>query len=247
MPASLGHSMKEATSELGKFVRSRRLALNLTQNDLATKMGISTSIVTEIERGNYKTLQSKRVAQLVDVLNCTNEEITNLFIKSRAKEWKGAGKLLNDLCASKNRSLDEVLKNIGWNVKRVSSFKSRGGQAISSKIAKKIAEKLNCPISEFAPILNVGKVSPNTNMGKIIREYRIKKGLSAWGVARILQITRQAMNGIESGKYPGSLKIRLKLMEILEIPIDVCPEMAKETVRRQYKKRKNNPRIFSQE
>ncbi|MGU3496122.1 helix-turn-helix domain-containing protein [Xanthobacteraceae bacterium A53D] len=67
LTGSTGTIMKPANSSIGSRIRNRRLALNLTQQALAAKVGVSVQAISQWE-SNKTTPEAARLARLVEVL-----------------------------------------------------------------------------------------------------------------------------------------------------------------------------------
>lgn len=55
-------------TQLGKIIGARRHALRLSQQDLAAKLGISQSYLSEIER-HVRTLSAQRLLDIANILD----------------------------------------------------------------------------------------------------------------------------------------------------------------------------------
>lgn len=53
-----------------------------------------------------------------------------------------------------------------------------------------------------------------------IRKLRTERGITQVQMAKDLQVTRQTINAIETGKYNPSLKLALKLIKYFDVPIE---------------------------
>ncbi|MCR4641135.1 MAG: helix-turn-helix domain-containing protein [Lachnospiraceae bacterium] len=58
--------------EMGERIRSKRLELSLTQEQLSEKIGVSNKHLSEVERGNDR-LSYDRLLLLCDVLDCSTD------------------------------------------------------------------------------------------------------------------------------------------------------------------------------
>ncbi len=68
--------MKDELNELGRFVRQARVALGLTQRDLAERLGVSAGHYAKIEAGYDEALPSPRMTlRLSRVLGVDYEEL----------------------------------------------------------------------------------------------------------------------------------------------------------------------------
>lgn len=60
--------------EIGERIRSKRLALHLTQAQLSEKIGISDNHMSEIERGNDR-LSYDKLLRLCEIFDCSTDYI----------------------------------------------------------------------------------------------------------------------------------------------------------------------------
>ena len=56
------------TEDIGKFIKERRMSLNMTQQELAEKAELSRSYLVETEKGTYN-ISSETLIKLAIVLN----------------------------------------------------------------------------------------------------------------------------------------------------------------------------------
>lgn len=75
----------------GSNVRARRKRINLTQAELAAKVGLSTSFVTEIETGRKQA----SFASIAKIADCLNVPVWVLFYKEDLKYSENAVKDIN--------------------------------------------------------------------------------------------------------------------------------------------------------
>ena len=59
--------------EFKDLIRSRRLELNMTMEEVATKIGVSTPTIQRYESGNIKNVRRDKIALLANALNCSPE------------------------------------------------------------------------------------------------------------------------------------------------------------------------------
>lgn len=63
-----------------------------------------------------------------------------------------------------------------------------------------------------------------------IREIRLEKGISQVKMAADLQITRQTIHAIESGKYNPSLELALKIIGYFNLPLEAVFKLEEDTL-----------------
>ena len=91
--------MQEKNMRYGKFLRSKRISdsRELTIKDIAVELGISASLVCDVEQGRRKPFDEAKTQKLIKFLNFTEEDIA----------------LMYDLAARENsripRDLDDIM------------------------------------------------------------------------------------------------------------------------------------------
>ena len=66
--------ISELYLEIGERIRSKRLSLHLTQEQLSEKIGISDKHMSEVERGNDR-LSYDKLLKLCDIFDCSTDYI----------------------------------------------------------------------------------------------------------------------------------------------------------------------------
>lgn len=59
-----------------------------------------------------------------------------------------------------------------------------------------------------------------TRVTNLIREYRLRAGLTQEDLAKAVGVSRQTVNSIEAGRYIPSLPLALKLAQYFSCPTD---------------------------
>ncbi|PRC94336.1 helix-turn-helix domain-containing protein [Solimicrobium silvestre] len=77
---------------IGKAISKRRLACNLTQEDVAERLNIGTEAVSRMERGTVMPT----VSRLVELADIFNSQVGDLLIES-SNRAKDQGKLITNL------------------------------------------------------------------------------------------------------------------------------------------------------
>jgi transcriptional regulator with XRE-family HTH domain len=68
-----------------RLIRHRRQELNLTQAEVANKLGVTADCVTLVELG-YRRLDLDRIPVLADALNLNRRQLCREALKSRAPQ-----------------------------------------------------------------------------------------------------------------------------------------------------------------
>lgn len=75
--------------DFGKFVKEKRIAIQISLRSLARELGISPSYLSDIENGNRKALSSEKLELLVNALRLNEEDAQTMYDL--------AGQALNEL------------------------------------------------------------------------------------------------------------------------------------------------------
>lgn len=85
-------------TEIGKKLKSRRKALNLTQSALAEKVGLTESSISRYEAGRISTMPTSTVKRICEVLHIEPSELLGLTPeKSFEYDLKEVLKMADDL------------------------------------------------------------------------------------------------------------------------------------------------------
>jgi tetratricopeptide (TPR) repeat protein/transcriptional regulator with XRE-family HTH domain len=88
---SLGKSDPEGSDAFGAALRRRRIGARLTQEQLASKAGLSARSLGDIERGRVRTPRLDTVRLLGDALGLTGADLDRFETLARADYWAGRG------------------------------------------------------------------------------------------------------------------------------------------------------------
>lgn len=98
-------------TEIGKKLKSRRKALNLTQSALAEKVGLTESSISRYEAGRISTMPTSTVKRICEVLHIEPSELLGLTPeKSFEYDLKEVLKMADDLPPYVQSNLLQLLK-----------------------------------------------------------------------------------------------------------------------------------------
>lgn len=98
-------------TEIGKKLKSRRKALNLTQSALAEKVGLTESSISRYEAGRISTMPTSTVKRICEVLHIEPSELLGLTPeKSFEYDLKEILKMADDLPPYVQSNLLQLLK-----------------------------------------------------------------------------------------------------------------------------------------
>ena len=98
-------------TEIGKKLKSRRKALNLTQSALAEKVGLTESSISRYEAGRISTMPTSTVKRICEVLHIEPSELLGLTPeKSFEYDLKEILKMTDDMPDYVKSNLLQLLK-----------------------------------------------------------------------------------------------------------------------------------------
>lgn len=98
-------------SEIGKKLKSRRKSLNLTQSELAEKVGLTESSISRYESGRISTMPTSTVKRICEVLQIEPSELLGLTPeKSFEYDLKEILKMTDDMPDYVKSNLLSLLK-----------------------------------------------------------------------------------------------------------------------------------------
>lgn len=237
----IGMGVSESKSELGIFIRKRRMELGYRQAELAKKLKILQSAVSSIELGNrslvyYHGFNWRKMAK---ALKCSIKEIekrlpkieiqlpqTDLgwFIQNRRKELK--------------MTIKEFAKRMNIPTYRADYLEKRKHETRKYEMLRKIADALSVEISELSNFTIKCRRECTNDLGRIIREQRKNLCISGIEFAAKLGVTRQYVNQIEGGAI-NMIKSEQMLKKIAVIlKLDFEKLKASRPKKKEYGKRK---------
>lgn len=204
---------------IGEAIKKRRKEIGCSQTELAILGGLTQNAISLIENGNRfpSYTQAERIAA---ALKLPEGRFLRLLPPELPKTK--LGELISSRLKSLGMSKRLFATRMGINFYRVTVFLRK--EKVELKKAKKLANVLDVEFSEIREfIIDMSKKPAGSDLGKLIREKRKRKGLTTRELAGLLEVTYQYLNGVETGKYSLSGKksdhLALKIATNLEISI----------------------------
>lgn len=100
-------------TSIGEKIRQRRIALNMTQNEIGEILGVAGATVTRYETGNIKNLKYETITKLAIALKCTPAYLMNWEEKEPANNGKLKSEvedLFSDLSSEKQQQALNFLR-----------------------------------------------------------------------------------------------------------------------------------------
>ena len=219
-----GRPLKTPTTDLGRFIRTKRIECGFTQTELAALSKISAPHVSMIESGTRHFVSAIVTNALAIVLKCTVEEIVRCFPpKKQATYVHPLGRFIHARCLELNYTLADIVRKSNLTASIVDRLMH--AQTIRRSVIKSLAVVLACEESELAQFVQQRAVTiSNSAVGKLLQDKRQKLNLTLAEVGIAVGVTGERIRKIEkTGKIPLIRQVRF--MEVLHIDPTEFPSM----------------------
>jgi transcriptional regulator with XRE-family HTH domain len=217
----VGVGMTPSKTELGSYIRARRIELDIRQVPLAQKAGLAPAGVSMIEVGTRKYLNDLQLERLAKVLQCDPEELRKRMpIKLIAPPKTELGELIRSRREELSLSHKDLAKRMEITLKQAWSMEARKSPTIRYGSLKPLAKALELEPSVLVPFVGRtnGKES-KSELGNLVRNRRRELGMSTRQLADKLDVSEQFISQIELGQCrlsEGDERIA-KLAHVLEL------------------------------
>lgn len=171
----------------GAWIAKRRRAADLTQSELASKLGVAVPTISNWETGKTKP----RREQL--------DKLRALFPSGKRRRSSAFAKRLREQRTQAELSQRELANQLGVSVATVSGWE-RGTVTPNEESRGKVEAYFSGPPAEFA-------------LAEWLREQRTRKGMSQQQVAEKAGLSAQTMSNIETGKIANPSERTLRNLE----------------------------------
>lgn len=220
MARGIGAGMTPAVTELGTYVRKRRLHLKLSQAELARRTGVTTPYISGIERGRTDRPSMQVLVLLASALQC---DVAELKRRRSLRKSTVARTDLAQLISARRTQLhldrDDLAAALGCSPSLVRSWENGNSKRIGYRWLSALERALVLDKADLMPFVGQARRTPSTVGARLIRERRIEMGLSMADLAILLGVTRQYISLMEQGKSklkPGS-RVVTKLVQVLRL------------------------------
>lgn len=217
-PAGVG--MTSSKTELGKFIRSRRLELNLRQVPLSKLICVGGNHISMIELGKRKYLNDRQLDRLAKALQCDPEELRKRMpVKHTAQPKTELGKLIRSRREELSLSLSDFAKKLRMTPRQAGKLEMRRSPTIRCKLVKPLASALDLKPTTLAKFAGITRKQNKSELGQLVRTRRKELGISAGALAEKLDVSRQFVNQIELGRcrLSNNDDMIARLAKILEL------------------------------
>lgn len=235
--------MKTQKSELGKFIKKRRLSLGLSVLELAKLVGLSIHSIYAYEgsfghsTGSEMTVELKN--KFVKALQCNLSEIESKLPKSRKFISKKVptnklGKILHAKRLKFNLSQKALCMKIGiksdWRYRELELGITK---KMNQQFAESLSVVLEIPLDKLKPFVTNSIILANSSMtkcttefGKYIRSKRISLGISGEKLGKALDVSRATISLLELGKLKPAEVHLINLADVLNVKIETLEKLS---------------------
>jgi transcriptional regulator with XRE-family HTH domain len=214
--------MKPTKTELGKYVREKRIELGLKQGTFAKRCGLPGSIISSIELGKTMCPHSSGLYKIAKALNCDlNELRKRIPAKSIGQPITELGKFIRSRREKLGMPIEHLAEKMKISPNEVKRLEIRKNPSISYKRMRLLVEILDCDPSELIKFTGSTLKETKNKLGKLVRTRRQELGLSLEALAKKMNISRQFVSQIELGRSRltgSSDKIEL-LAKVLDLDV----------------------------
>lgn len=216
----VGVGMTPSKTELGKFLRARRLELGLSQVQVAKLTGMCHSNYSQLEVGKHQPVfnaNPKRFENLAEALNVEPQDL--IVLVTRAEPKTERGKFIRNRREELGLSLGDLAERMGRSLNSVRSLELSKSQGLSYGLLIPLSKALELEPSVLSAFVGGLEKTTNGSLGKLIRERRKESGYSISQLAEKLGVTRQYLSCVELGQVhlsQNDARIR-QIAEVLEL------------------------------
>lgn len=173
--------------KLGRKLRSVRTSRNLTLDKVSSRLGVTPSYLSEIERGN-KILSLKVLCNLTRYLDLPRNFFRDV-LEDPGDEVMSFGQMLESRREELDLTRDELAEAIGWPATYIEMVES-GNEKVPEKFVRDLAEALQFPSAFF-------ELSASEEVGKKVKFFRSVKGLTQEELAEKSGLSTSLVSKIE--------------------------------------------------
>lgn len=190
-------------SALGDFIKQRRRQLKLTQRRLGDQVEIDQSIISTIETGRRRYLNSQQLEVMAEALKCQVNELLRLIPERRrssdTRPKTELGHYIRDQRQKLGLSLCDLAKLLGISLQRARGLENRRSPTMRYDLLVPLSRALKLHPSNLAKYTGAGQSETKSDFGRLIRARRQERGMSMAKLAEQLSVSRQYVSLIENG------------------------------------------------
>lgn len=199
----VGIGMAPSKTELGKFIRERRLKIGFTQQTLAKRIRIKQNILSAIEVGTREYIKEKLLKRLAEALNCDCADLSRLTpVKKSAQPKTERGKFIRSRREELGLTYSVFARRMKKSLAQAKHAELNKNPAMQYSTAKVMARALRIDLSVLSKFMTKEFKQTANKLGQLIRTRRKALGMSSGELARKTGTKPQMINQIEHGQCP---------------------------------------------
>ncbi len=220
----VGIGMEPTKTELGAFVRERRLELDLSQDEVGAVIprGHGSNVVSMIELGTRKYLADDQLIALANMLRVDVEALRSRMGMKRVRvPTTKLGKLIWKRREKLGLSIEAFAKLMEVSPEQARELELRKSPTIPCTRVPALAKALQLKPEKLLPFAVAHERETMNVLGTLVRKTRKVQGMSQVALAAQLGVCRQIVYIIESGKYSferGSVTLE-RIAEVLGLHV----------------------------
>lgn len=164
-----GINMTTSKTELGNFIRTCRLKLDLRQASLAKRVGLKQNVLSNLEIGTKKYLKDYHLQKLAKALRCDPEELRKRMPKKHGVEpTTELGKLIRSRREELGLTLGDLAKKMHITLQQAWKMEIHNPR-IRHTTGKLLARALNLDPSALAAFVGSKQKPTVSELGRLIR------------------------------------------------------------------------------
>ena len=201
-----GINMIPCKTKLGKFVRARRLQLNLRQVQVSRRVGETKNFCSQVEIGKRNRFGDEVIERLAEVMKCEPQEIRVLVPATCVIQPKTElGQFIQSRLDELKITRQELAQRLKRSNQHVYKLMCRGQTGINYQFLHPLAKALGVEPSSLTRFASSKYLGPTDSLlGKLVRQRRLELGLSITSLGELLGHSRQYVSQIEHGLVPLS-------------------------------------------
>lgn len=192
----------------GENIKKQRLALGMTLEEVADKVGVTRQTMSRYETGKINNYSPETISKIAEALDTT---AACLIGYDESEISTGIGEKIKALRLKNGLTLDEIAQKIGVNNATVSRWETGEIKAIGSDKIGALADILGTT-TEY--LLGRSKFAEN------LRKLRKNQGWKQEEVANLLGLSKQVISTYEIGARSPSLETLIRIAELFDVSID---------------------------
>ena len=218
-----GVGMTPSRTELGSFIRARRLELDLRQVFLAKQVGPAQRSISSLEIGTWKYPNDDQLEKLAKALQCDPEELRKrMSVKPSSQPKTELGKLIRSRREELGLTLEDFAKKMRIPCQKAKYLEIRKSPSLGYGLVEPLARVLNLEPLAFVEFIGITRKPTTSDLGRLVRRRRKELAMSISQLAKKLRVSQQYVNQIEFGQCRLSKNDNMieRLSQVLKLDVN---------------------------